>query len=59
MMTARRPTRGSSVIGVGRCTSVTAARMTDAYGASTPVGVQTPVGHIDQRSESASTLAGS
>ena len=54
----RRPggVEGGRVV---RCTSVTAARMTDAYGASTPAGVQTPAGHIDQRSESASTLAGS
>ena len=32
--------QGVEVIGVGCYTSVTASRMTDAYGASTPVGVQ-------------------
>ena len=31
--------KGSSVVGMGLGTSVTAARMTDAYGAGTPVGV--------------------
>ena len=30
----------------GRCTSVTAARMTDAYGVSTPAGVPRPPGAL-------------
>ena len=37
-MSARRPARGRDGR-QGLCTSVTASRMTDAYGASTPVGV--------------------
>ena len=31
--------KGSRGVGMGCCTSVTASRMTDAYGASTPAGV--------------------
>ena len=31
--------QGVEVVGLGFCTSVTASRMTDAYGASTPNGV--------------------
>ena len=32
--------QGVEGVRAGRCTSVTASRMTDAYGASTPVGVR-------------------
>ena len=46
-ISARRPARGRGDR-TGLCTSVTASRMTDAYGASTPAGVQSAVGQVGQ-----------